>query len=660
MMNNKEITDTTSRLRRIAKAIAPPRPIRFVLCVTAVSVMLFSIVRIALLLCNLGMLETGIDNDITWVMRSLWMGVRCDIDLVTKLMALPLLLLCIGHAIAPRLSKWFSVAAAIVAAILVSMSLMLYIGDIPFFEYCNSHINAIAMSYLRTDTDQAFAMVINDYLGYATIVIVTTLLFIAFVTYAARHYHITVAEVTHRVCTAIYVVVMCGLLTFTARGLTFKPHPLEATDNAISSNNFINQLSANPIQPFIMTIFEGSERVIDFTDSKIALDYACRDLGRDATCREHIAAKPSPWRNIIIIAQEGNTAERLTREGHTKCLLPNLDRLIGEGRYYENAYASSTQTCYGLYSLVTSLPPYPNLHPLKDGVQRSLETVYEQVYSRGEMTTLFFITHHPDFDDMNVFIPMQGFERLISKQDYNFATNKTWGVDDHIMYDYALQEIDRQWSEGNDVAAVLLSCSNHRPFNAPTVEGFTPKSTDPEEEAIEYADWAMNRFLEMAKGHEWFDHTLFVITSDHGRTVSEDYIINESIFHIPLLFYSPKHIEPEVCSDLVAQVDITPTAFSMLGKEFDNRTMGIDLTSRKRDYAVMTSAGIIACRSKRWLYAFNPETEEEYLYDLEAEIDSRLTNHAAEHRDIVEAMHKHATKTIQAGWDIHNTPTAIE
>lgn len=660
MMNNKEITDTTSRLRRIAKAIAPPRPIRFVLCVTAVSVMLFSIVRIALLLCNLGMLETGIDNDITWVMRSLWMGVRCDIDLVTKLMALPLLLLCIGHAIAPRLSKWFSVAAAIVAAILISMSLMLYIGDIPFFEYCNSHINAIAMSYLRTDTDQAFAMVINDYLGYATIVIVTTLLFIAFVTYAASHYHITVAEVTHRVCTAIYVVVMCGLLTFTARGLTFKPHPLEATDNAISSNNFINQLSANPIQPFIMTIFEGSERVIDFTDSKIALDYACRDLGRDATCREHIAAKPSPWRNIIIIAQEGNTAERLTREGHTKGLLPNLDRLIGEGRYYENAYASSTQTCYGLYSLVTSLPPYPNLHPLKDGVQRSLETVYEQVYSRGEMTTLFFITHHPDFDDMNVFIPMQGFERLISKQDYNFATNKTWGVDDHIMYDYALQEIDRQWSEGNDVAAVLLSCSNHRPFNAPTVEGFTPKSTDPEEEAIEYADWAMNRFLEMAKGREWFDHTLFVITSDHGRTVSEDYIINESIFHIPLLFYSPKHIEPEVRSDLVAQVDITPTAFSMLGKEFDNRTMGIDLTSHKRDYAVMTSAGIIACRSKRWLYAFNPETEEEYLYDLEAEIDSRLTNHAAEHRDIVEAMHKHATKTIQAGWDIHNTPTAIE
>ena len=170
----------------------------------------------------------------------------------------------------------------------------------------------------------------------------------------------------------------------------------------------------------------------------------------------------------------------------------------------------------------------------------------------------------------------------------------------------------------------------------------------------------MNRFLEMAKGREWFDQTLFVITSDHGRTVSEDYIMNESIFHIPLLFYSPKHIEPEVRSDLVAQVDITPTAFSMLGKEFDNRTMGIDLTARTRQYAVMTSVGHLACRSKRWLYAYNPETKEKYLYDLEAEDEERLTNLASEHSDIVEAMHKHATKTIQAGWDVHNTPTTIE
>jgi hypothetical protein len=94
----------------------------------------------------------------------------------------------------------------------------------------------------------------------------------------------------------------------------------------------------------------------------------------------------------------------------------------------------------------------------------------------------------------------------------------------------------------------------------------------------------------------------------------------------------------------------------MLGKEFQNRTMGIDITTEEREYAVSTSVGHLSCRNKRWLYAYNPETKAEYLYDLETEGDGRLVNVAHEHRDTVAKMHHHATATIQAGWDIHNTP----
>ena len=637
--------------------IAPPRPIRFVLWITVVCVMLFSIVRLTLLLRNLELLNTGIDNTISWVLRSLWMGVRFDVDFVTKLMVLPLLLLGLGNILAPRLNKWFAAAATWLAALTTAMALMLDITDIAFFEYCNSHLNALAISYIATDLGQAAELVAEEsnYLWLTIFEISIAVLFTLFVLRLARHYRLSEVDGAMKVRTATYLIILCGLITFTSRGMTFQPRPLRSADAMISNNNFLNQLCINPIKPFLETIFAHEERVINLMDSDDAFDYACEAMERDDSFTHHIEANTSPWRNVVIIAQEGNTAERLAREGNTQGLLSNLDRLIGEGRYYENTYASSTHTCYGIYALVTSLPPYMHLHPLKDGVQHSLGTVYEQLYARGEMKTLFFITHRPDFDNMNSFIPMQGFEELISEEDYDFKTDKTWGVDDHIMFDRALQEIDKAHSEGDDVAAVLLTCSNHKPFDAPIVDGFTPRSTDAEEMAIEYADWAMNRFLEMAKERVWFDETLFVITADHGRPISADYIMNESIFHIPLLFYSPKHIAPEVCSDLVAQVDITPTAFSMLGKEFYNRTMGIDITTEKREYAVATSVGHLSCRSRRWLYAYNPETEAEYLYDLDAEGESRLANVAHEHRDTVEKMHHHAIATIQAGWDIHNT-----
>jgi hypothetical protein len=70
--------------------------------------------------------------------------------------------------------------------------------------------------------------------------------------------------------------------------------------------------------------------------------------------------------------------------------------------------------------------------------------------------------------------------------------------------------------------------------------------------------------------------------------------------------------------------------------------------------------GHIACRNNRWLYAFDDDNSIECLYDLEAEGDETLVNVATEHPELVEEMHRHATATIQAGWDIHNTPTRRE
>ena len=652
-------TTLGARLRRIAERLMPTPTIRFVMVVTLLTIVLFSGIRLALLVRNTELLATGIDNTTEWILRSFWMGVRFDIAYTTKLMLLPLVLLLIGRHMG-RHNRWIAATAKWFIIVAMTLSIFVDVGDIPFFEYSNSHVNAIGISYLTTDFGQAAGMVVGEsaYLGFAITAIAVAIAYAYVVLRIARHYRIREVQRGFSPSTAIYAIIMAGLIPLTARGMTFQGHPMHNGDAIISNNNFLNQLSINPVEPFFDTLLEGNDRTIDLMDSQAAYRYMCQAMGRDNTFTEHVEAKPSPFKNLVIIIQEGNCAKRLAREGHTKGLLPNLDRLITEGLYFENTYSSSAQTCYGIYGIVASLPPILDLHPLKDGLQHSLNTPYEQVYRRGEMTTLFYITHRPDFDNVNGFVTTQGFERLTSEPDYDFKTNKMWGVDDHIMFDCALKDLDAEHRKGKSFATLLLTCSNHRPFDAPDVEGFEPTSTDPEEKAIQYADWAMNRFLEMASKREWFDETLFVITSDHGRHITEDYIVTESVFHIPLLFYAPKHIAPEVRSDLVAQADITPTAFSMMGLEYDNHGIGIDLLSDSREYVVYTTITHYACRDHKWLYAHNPAAGADYLYDLEAEGNDRLINLASEHPDIVDRMQLHAKATIQTGWDIHNTVTA--
>jgi arylsulfatase A-like enzyme len=170
----------------------------------------------------------------------------------------------------------------------------------------------------------------------------------------------------------------------------------------------------------------------------------------------------------------------------------------------------------------------------------------------------------------------------------------------------------------------------------------------------------MNRFLEMAREREWFDDTLFIITGDHGRAITSDFEIPESLNHVPLLFYSPKHIAPEVRSDLVAQMDIAPTVFSMLGMEYDNHTMGIDLNSDSRRMIPFGHDGHIAARDHNWLYIYDVHSDIHYLYNLAAEGDERLRNVAEEHPERVEDMHTYAAAMTQAGWDIHNAHTVWE
>lgn len=644
------------RLTTILRYIAPPRHVRFILCTTVVGLVLFSLIRIALLLNNLDLVNVGVDSSLCLVLQALFWGVRFDISFITKLLLLPLAVIGVG-AVVGRFNRWFGAVATWCTVVLMSVALMLDIVDIPFYDYTHFHINpTLVLGYLSTDASQAFNLIVGErsYIASAIVVCVVVVLYGLFTLRLARHYGLHEPCNDNRLRTIIYVLLLGGLIPFTARGMSFNVRPLKGFEAAISDNGFINTLGINPVEPFVAGLLSNYNRIFPMMDSGEAYDYVRNELGRDEHFAKRVDAKPSPWKNVVIIVQEGNSAERLQREGDTKGLLSNLDRLITQGLYFENAYSTSTQTSYGIYGLVASMPPYLDLHPLKDGMQHPLGTIYEQLSGREALTTMFFVPHDHNFDNVASFLRMQGFERIISRDDYGVETDDIWGVDDHVMYDYALQQIDAEQREGNSVVALLLTCTNHAPFNPPTVEGFNPNAMDDEERAIEYGDWAMNRFLEMASAKEWFDETLFVITSDHGRFVREDYVMSESIFHIPLLFYSPKHISPEIRTDIAAQADITPTAISMLGVEFDSCAMGIDLNAERREYVVYSSANYFACRSSKWLYVHNPTTNVDVLYDLEAEGDARLKNLAKEHPDVVERMGYHARATIQSGWDIHN------
>ena len=504
-------------VRNILKRLSPPCPTGFLVVITLVGAILFSLIRIALYLENRDLLACGIDNNSYWVMRALGVGFRFDLNLTFMLM-LPAAVALIFGQFMGRHARYIARIGVAWLAVSYATTLMAAIGNIPYFSHFQTHVNAMSMNYATKGFGDALAMIVSDtnYLVHFITAIVVAVCFSLFIVWLARKLKVT-TPASSRWHTVVCITVLSLLYIWADRGFYLRHRTLEPRDSKISNNAFINKLGLNPIEPFIVSLDTASD-TIRLMDHDEALAIVTHEMQRDNTFNTHVEAKESPWRNVVFIIEESCTAARLTRQGSEEVLMPHLDKLINEGIYFENLYSAGTHTCNAIYALVTSLPGFVDKHPMQDGLERPLNTIFSQVYSRGELKTLFYVTHGPNYDNLRSFLTTQGFERLLSRNNYGVETDKMWGVDDHIMFDYALADIDREWANGNAVATVLLTCSNHSPYNPPLDVGFTPTSSDPESQAVEYADWAMNRFLEMAKERAWFDETLFVIMGDHGRT----------------------------------------------------------------------------------------------------------------------------------------------
>ena len=648
------VTRSIDWIRLNLKHLKPSKPTLFMLVVGLTGLLAMSIIRIVFFIRNADMLE---NVETSLILEALWTGARYDVVVSFYVLILPIVLLSIAQFTRGLAYRIITSTAVVWCAILYSIILMFSVGDIPFYEHFSTHVNAFIIRYAESGPVEAVEMIFKDstYLTFALSAIVSSVLF-CFLTHKLSKRLLGESSKQRRTYSIVAALLFFALTPIWSRGLCAHKSIMRDMDAYISDNKTINEISKCPSYTFAMSLSSLVDNYIDLVDPEVAIEFAKQELGRDDNFSTHHAAKEAPFKHIIFILQEGSSAERLVYEGYHEELAPTLDKLIYEGVYFENTYSSNSRTCCGVYSITTSLPAYAGIHPMCESHSK-LPTLFNQYRDREGFSTMFFLTHDRHYDHSSEFLSTQGFNQIYCQDDYGVPGSnfKTWGVDDHIMLDYALDRIDKEINSGQRVIAACLTCSNHSPFNAPLDVGFTPtyKGTD-EEIAIQYADWSLNRFIEAAKKKSWFDDTLFVITGDHGRTFTNDFAIPESQVHIPLLFYAPKHIAHEIRKDLVAQIDITPTAFALAGLEFDNYGLGIDLNSQKRRIIPYGNWCNIAARNEKWNYTYNMDDEMSFLYDLEAPIDSRYHNVIKEYPEVAKEMHNYAACMTQAGWAIHS------
>jgi len=322
--------------------------------------------------------------------------------------------------------------------------------------------------------------------------------------------------------------------------------------------------SARNLQMLGTRLSADGGKPVDLDQGRLDRDYPARPAGLGRL-------------NVVVIASESFGAEFSRLYGSERDLTPNFDRLAQQGAWFSHAYATGTRTVRGLEAITASFPPIPTVSILRRPGSENISNWGSVMRDLGYSTS-FLYGGYGHFDNMNHFFGSNGFQ-VLDRQNLSSPPRfeNIWGVSDEDLFDMALEHFDRRSISGSPFFAIVMTTSNHKPYTFREGVPGVPAEGGGRKAGVRYADFALGYFMEQAAHHDWFDDTLFVVVADHGARVYGKADIPLRSYEIPLMLYSPKHVEPKRIDTLTSQIDIAPTVLGLLGLSYRAPFFGQDV-----------------------------------------------------------------------------------
>lgn len=608
---------------------------------------IYTAFRVVLLLLNLDRVGTTTFSE---VVRAFVMGVRFDVVTIGFIIVIPTIILIL-FSFFGRKSRAFEIIYTWFLTVCFTFTFGICSADIPYFEQFFDRFNITAFEWMATgDSVFVFKMIFEEptYILMMIPVLMAGFVFWFFANRIMKNS--TGWESVGYLKYGIYTLLLGGLIFIGMRGRLNEKSPIMVGTAYFCNNAMLNQLGLNPnftLARSWLDSLDPDNQTVRFMPDEEAIENMQQYLGIEKPDEEYPLARavegsPNPKDyNVIVVIMESMSYNKTAHGGNSRNLTPFLDSLMDKSLSFNNCYTSGTHTYCGIYTTFTSYPVVFRNHALKripvlqyDGFAATLQNLGYQ--------TAYFTTHDKEFDNVAGFLSLNEVERVVSQADYPVSEVKTTlGVPDDYMFRYSMDVYDYMAAQGKPFFAAMMTASDHGPYYIP--DYFEPRSTELKYQITEYADWSLQRFMELASTKSWYDNTLFVFVADHGAALDTDYSIPLSYFHSPLVFYIPG-MEAVASEALASQMDIFPTVMGILGKPYVNNTFGIDLLNDSRPYVYFMGDNKYGVLDGEWLFINKPGAGKKGLYKYR---DKDITNWLEVYPELGEAMQKYGESAWQ-------------
>ncbi|MBL7812139.1 MAG: LTA synthase family protein [Bacteroidetes bacterium] len=521
---------------------------------------------------------------------SLWLGLRFDLLVISYWLAPAVLLNVISHirtlpGFLRRIEKYYLHAG-------LQLLLLAGTADIVYYHYFFSHLSAGILQYLSSPAE-ALSMLWHENL-YRYAFFLMLLAGIGLYLWNRLLLQSYLAEKqTHRTSRQIAIGFTCLALVFLGMRGRLQGKPIGMRELRSQSHDFFNQVAGNPLFLLVEKSIGGSNLRFPTLDESLA--WIEMNVGHTLVPDQphhHLQQQGvTPDRpNIVFILMESMGRVSMGKHDTATSLTPFLDSLTLQGIYFDSFYAAGEHTYNGVFSALYGMPSLAGKHMLRFAENRQLGGLPGCLKQYG-YRNIFQIPHTRSFDNMNAFLWKHHFDSLtdVAVMPARYKGGSAWGTCDHKMFQYTLDNLDTLTSRKKPVFSVLLTISNHPPYDLPAGSPEFLQKLPPDKAAIAYADWSLRDFFTRASTKKWFSNTVFVLVGDHGKApVAQDFPLPLSYHHVPCIFYG-KGIKPKKIHNLATQYDIPLTLARVLGFRYTFPTLGADAINKPGNTAFFCS-----------------------------------------------------------------------
>ena len=570
-------------------------------------------------------------------LKSFLIGIRLDAVVASYLM-LPLGAALIVQLIKPKKSIFRYSLNAYFSLLTLLISLVNIVDIFVFLEF-DTHLNFLTLkSYLWQKDSMSF--IFEEYPVWPAIgglLLFSGGVFTLF-WQISKHIKGGTGSALVRIQYLIASIIILGL---SIRG-GLQERPIDWGHAMFSPDFIANQTALNSLfflgRSVVQFSSEGkADELTQYYDTKEAL-HTSRELLEDPRMKfvdevsmtRHIDSASAKDYNIILIMLESHSAA-FTGYLHTDqpSATPNLDRMARQGISFTNCFANGIRSAQGISSIIMSWPTLPGL-PL---ISRT-ESI-NQVPSLGSAlkavgySTVFMYGGDAQFDNMNGFLAIHGYDRIIERSDFDPELSGTsWGIFDHSVFRRSLEELDKA---SKPTLLTLFTTTNHQPWEIPPeYESIIPAFPDSlfrqgkVHRSMAYVDHALGEFMEEASQHDWYDNSIFVFIADHGLNVYKSTFAKIQNAHIPFVIYAPGlSLEPQTIDQPVSQVDVAPTLLGLIDYPRTFTFFGQNTLSKKSGLACKVIANEAFWVQDDYFY-FERFGQETALYKIQSPVEDAV------------------------------------